>query len=92
MFSLLLRVLHENRRPDARNLSAGSYHCYTRREPAGVCGLIVPWNGPLVIGAWKLAPALAAGCSVVLKAPEQAPLSLIALGPLLAEAACRTGL
>ena len=71
--------------------AAGSYHCYTRREPAGVCGLIVPWNGPLVIGAWKLAPALAAGCSVVLKAPEQAPLSLIALGPLLAEAGLPDG-
>jgi phenylacetaldehyde dehydrogenase len=75
-----------------REISApGSYFCYTRREPAGVCGLIVPWNGPLVIGAWKLAPALAAGCSVVLKPPEQAPLSLLALGELLAEAGLPDG-
>jgi acyl-CoA reductase-like NAD-dependent aldehyde dehydrogenase len=75
-----------------REISApGSYFCYTRSEPAGVCGLIVPWNGPLVIGAWKLAPALAAGCSVVLKPPELAPLSLLALGGLLAEAGLPDG-
>jgi acyl-CoA reductase-like NAD-dependent aldehyde dehydrogenase len=71
--------------------AAGQYFCYTRAEPAGVCGLIVPWNGPLVIGAWKLAPALAAGCSIVLKPPEQAPLSLLALGTLLAEAGLPDG-
>ena len=71
--------------------AAGQYFCYTRAEPAGVCGLIVPWNGPLVIGAWKLAPALAAGCSIVLKPPEQAPLSLLALGHLLAEAGLPDG-
>jgi len=75
-----------------REISAeGRYLSYTRAEPAGVCGLIVPWNGPLVIGAWKLAPALAAGCSVVLKPPEQAPLSLLALGGLLAEAGLPDG-
>jgi len=75
-----------------REISApGSYFCYTRCEPAGVCGLIIPWNGPLVIGAWKLAPALAAGCSVVLKPPEQAPLSLLALGELLAESGLPDG-
>jgi len=75
-----------------RDISApGRYFCYTRAEPAGVCGLIVPWNGPLVIGAWKLAPALAAGCSVVLKPPEQAPLSLLALGGLLAQAGLPDG-
>jgi acyl-CoA reductase-like NAD-dependent aldehyde dehydrogenase len=75
-----------------REISApGSYFCYTRPEPAGVCGLIVPWNGPLVIGTWKLAPALAAGCSVVLKPPELAPLSLLALGELLAEAGIPDG-
>jgi phenylacetaldehyde dehydrogenase len=71
--------------------AAGQYFCYTRAEPAGVCGLIVPWNGPLVIGAWKLAPALAAGCSIVLKPPEQAPLSLLALGELFAEAGLPDG-
>lgn len=75
-----------------REISAsGNFFCYTRPEPAGVCGLIVPWNGPLVIGAWKLAPALAAGCSVVIKPPEQAPLSLLALGELLTEAGLPDG-
>ena len=75
-----------------RDISApGSYFCYTRHEPAGVAGLIVPWNGPLVIGAWKLAAALAAGCSAVLKPPEQAPLSLLALGTLLGEAGLPDG-
>jgi phenylacetaldehyde dehydrogenase len=75
-----------------REISApGRYFCYTRPEPAGVCGLIVPWNGPLVIGAWKLAPALAAGCSVVLKPPEQLPLSLLAFGELLAQAGIPDG-
>jgi len=75
-----------------REISApGRYHCYTVLEPAGVCGLIVPWNGPLAIGAWKLAPALAAGCTVVLKPPEQASLSLVALGELLSEAGLPPG-
>jgi acyl-CoA reductase-like NAD-dependent aldehyde dehydrogenase len=75
-----------------REISApGRYHCYTLREPAGVCGLIVPWNGPLAIGSWKLAPALAAGCAVVLKPPEQAPLPLLALGEFLCEAGVPDG-
>jgi acyl-CoA reductase-like NAD-dependent aldehyde dehydrogenase len=75
-----------------REISApGKYLCYTRPGPAGVCGLIVPWNGPLVIGCWKLAPALAVGCSVVLKPPELAPLSLLALGELIAEAGIPDG-
>src|SRR3546814_12812677 len=52
--------------------AAGEYHAYTRREPLGVAGLIVPWNFPLLMAAWKLAPALAAGCTCVLK-PELPP-------------------
>jgi phenylacetaldehyde dehydrogenase len=55
----------------------GVYHAYTRREPIGVVGLIVPWNFPLVITAWKVAPALAAGNTVVLKPAEQTPLSAL---------------
>jgi phenylacetaldehyde dehydrogenase len=75
-----------------REISApGNYFCYTRPEPAGVCGLIVPWNGPLVIGLWKLAPALAAGCSMVLKPPAELPLSLLAVADLLAEAGIPDG-
>jgi acyl-CoA reductase-like NAD-dependent aldehyde dehydrogenase len=57
-------------------------HCYTRREPVGVCAQIVPWNFPLLMASWKLAPALAAGCTVVLKPAEQTPLSALRLGEL----------
>jgi len=49
------------------------------REPVGVCGQIIPWNYPLVMAAWKIAPALAAGCTVVLKPAEETPLSVLAL-------------
>jgi betaine-aldehyde dehydrogenase len=59
---------------------------YTVREPVGVIGAIVPWNTPLMIAAWKLAPALAAGNTVVVKPPEDAPLSILHLAALLAEA------
>lgn len=61
-------------------------HTYVRREPVGVVGAITPWNSPLMTGAWKIAPALAAGCSVVLKPPEDAPLSTLHLGALVLEA------
>jgi aldehyde dehydrogenase (NAD+) len=59
--------------------------CYTRREPVGVCGQIVPWNFPLLMASWKVAPALAAGCTVVLKPAEQTPLSALRLGELALE-------
>ncbi|MEA2376213.1 MAG: aldehyde dehydrogenase [Thermoleophilaceae bacterium] len=61
-------------------------HVYTRREPVGVVGAIIPWNFPLLMAAWKLAPALAAGCTVVLKPAEQTPLSVLRLAELIAEA------
>jgi acyl-CoA reductase-like NAD-dependent aldehyde dehydrogenase len=61
-------------------------HVYTRKEPVGVCGQIIPWNFPLLMAAWKIAPALAAGCTVVLKPAEQTPLSAIRLGELIQEA------
>ncbi len=64
----------------------GEYHAYTRREPVGVAGLIVPWNFPLLMAAWKLAPALAAGCTCVLKPALQTPLSALRLGELIIEA------
>jgi phenylacetaldehyde dehydrogenase len=53
----------------------GRFFAYTLREPVGVVGQIIPWNFPLLMAAWKLAPALAAGCTVVLKPAEQTPLS-----------------
>jgi aldehyde dehydrogenase (NAD+) len=59
---------------------------YTVREPLGVVGAIVPWNFPLMIGTWKIAPALACGCSVVLKPAEITPLSALRLGELALEA------
>ena len=59
--------------------------CYTRREPVGVCAQIVPWNFPLLMAAWKIAPALAAGCTIVLKPAEQTPLSALRLGELALE-------
>jgi acyl-CoA reductase-like NAD-dependent aldehyde dehydrogenase len=59
--------------------------CYTRREPVGVCAQIIPWNFPLLMAAWKLGPALAAGCTVVLKPAEQTPLSALRLGQLALE-------
>ena len=62
------------------------YHAYTLREPVGVVGQIIPWNFPLLMAAWKLGPALAAGCTVVLKPAEQTPLSVLRLGELIAEA------
>ncbi len=63
-------------------VSAPNMHCYTRREPVGVCAQIIPWNFPLLMAAWKLGPALAAGCTVVLKPAEQTPLSALRLGEL----------
>ena len=67
------------------------FHVYTRREPIGVVGQIIPWNFPLLMAAWKLAPALAAGCTVVLKPAEQTPLSALRLGELIAEAGIPDG-
>src|SRR5215472_4879683 len=61
------------------------HHAYTVREPVGVAGLIVPWNAPLLMAVTKLAPALAAGCTVVLKPAEQTPLSALYLGELAQE-------
>ncbi len=69
------------------NLSQpGNFHAYTLREPIGVVGQIIPWNAPLMMCAWKLAPALAAGCTVVLKPAEQTPLTALRLGQLIQEA------
>jgi len=66
-------------------------HCYTRKEPVGVCGQIIPWNFPMLMAAWKLGPALAAGCTVVLKPAEQTPLTALRLGELALEAGIPEG-
>lgn len=65
---------------------------YTTREPVGVAALIVPWNYPLSMAAWKVAPALAAGCAVVLKPAEQTPLTALRLGELALEAGFPPGI
>jgi phenylacetaldehyde dehydrogenase len=65
---------------------ADTYHAYTRREPVGVVGQIVPWNFPLSMASWKLAPALAVGCTVILKPAEQTPLTALRLGELIQDA------
>ena len=62
------------------------FHAYTRREPVGVVGQVIPWNFPLLMAAWKLGPALATGCTVVLKPAEQTPLTALRLGELFEEA------
>jgi phenylacetaldehyde dehydrogenase len=66
--------------------SPGAFHSYTMREPIGVVGQIIPWNFPLLMAAWKLAPALAAGCTVVLKIAEQTPMSGLRLAELFDQA------
>src|ERR1700678_1537314 len=62
------------------------YLAYTLREPVGVAAQIIPWNFPLLMAAWKLGPALASGCTVILKPAEQTPLSALRLGELIMEA------
>src|ERR1700683_468877 len=64
----------------------GPFFCYTRHEAIGVCGQIIPWNFPMLMQAWKLAPALAAGNTCVLKPAEQTPLSALRIGELILEA------
>src|SRR5258708_2285261 len=64
----------------------GAMFNYTLREPMGVCGQIIPWNFPLLMAAWKLAPALAAGNTIVLKPAEQTPVTAMELGKLIQEA------
>jgi aldehyde dehydrogenase (NAD+) len=64
----------------------GDFFCYTRHEPVGVVGQIIPWNFPMLMLAWKLAPALATGNTVVMKPAEQTPLSALRIGELIVEA------
>lgn len=73
------------------NSQAGEIFSYTLKEPVGVVAAINPWNGPLGLAIWKIAPALAAGCTVVLKPAEQAPLSPLRLGELCLEAGIPPG-
>ena len=69
----------------------GDFLCYTRREPVGVAGQIIPWNFPILMVAWKWGPALAAGCTLVMKPAEQTPLTCLRLARLAQEAGVPDG-
>jgi phenylacetaldehyde dehydrogenase len=72
-------------------MPGANFHSYTLREPVGVVGQIIPWNFPLLMAAWKLGPALAAGNTVILKPAEQTPLTAVRLAGLMAEAGIPDG-
>ncbi|MGW4729790.1 aldehyde dehydrogenase family protein [Streptomyces shenzhenensis] len=72
-------------------IDGGSHHVYTTLDPVGVAALILPWNFPIMTGAFKIAPALAAGCSVVVKPAEQTPLTMLRLAELIREAGVPAG-
>lgn len=72
-------------------MKSAAFHAYTEREPLGVVAQIIPWNFPLLMAAWKLAPALAAGCTVILKPAEQTPLSATYLAGLFKQAGLPNG-
>jgi aldehyde dehydrogenase (NAD+) len=76
---------------DVLPVATPNMHCYTRKEPVGVCAQIIPWNFPILMSAWKLGPALAAGCTVVLKPAEQTPITALRLGELALEAGLPEG-
>ncbi len=69
----------------------GPFFTYTLREPVGVVGAIVPWNFPLNLASWKFAPALAAGCTVILKPASETPLTALAMADIMAEAGFPAG-
>jgi aldehyde dehydrogenase (NAD+) len=73
------------------NSMPGEYVSFTLKEPVGVVGAIIPWNGPLGATVWKVGPALATGCTVVLKPAEEAPLTSLRLGELMLEAGVPPG-
>ena len=73
------------------NSLPGEFFSYTLKEPIGVVGAIIPWNGPLGASIWKIGPALATGCTVILKPAEEAPLTPLRLGELLMDAGVPPG-
>jgi aldehyde dehydrogenase (NAD+) len=73
------------------NSLPGEFVSYTLKEPVGVVGAIIPWNGPLGSAVWKIGPALAAGCTVVLKPAEEASLAALRLGELILESGIPEG-
>jgi len=78
-------------RTGALAATAGDFHVYTRREPVGVVAAITPWNFPIVLSMWKIAPALAAGCTVILKPAAETPLTALRLAEIAREIGFPTG-
>jgi phenylacetaldehyde dehydrogenase len=72
-------------------IDGGEHHVYTTREPVGVAALILPWNFPIMTGSFKLAPALAAGCTVIVKPAEQTPLTMLRIAAICEEAGVPAG-
>jgi len=89
-FKYYANLIVEREKEQDRHIDVGnpSFDCYVRREPVGVCGLVIPWNYPLLMAAWKVAPCLASGSTCVLKPSENTPLSALEL----AAVATRIGL
>ena len=77
--------------PNVPYMPDAEWHAYTLHEPVGVVGQIIPWNFPLLMAAWKLGPALACGCTIVMKPAEQTPLSCLRLGEIMLEAGLPAG-
>ncbi|MGE7949000.1 aldehyde dehydrogenase family protein [Lysinibacillus sp. NPDC093688] len=75
----------------AVNNMPGQFHNYTEKEPVGVCAQIIPWNYPLMMAAWKIAPAIAVGCSVIVKPASLTPITAIVLGEICLEAGVPAG-
>ncbi|TWD87951.1 aldehyde dehydrogenase (NAD+) [Neobacillus bataviensis] len=73
------------------NNMPGQFHNFTEKEPVGVCAQIIPWNYPLMMAAWKVAPAIAVGCSVIVKPASLTPLTAIILGEICLEAGVPAG-
>lgn len=69
----------------------GQFHNYTEKEPVGVCAQIIPWNYPMMMAAWKIAPAIAVGCSIVVKPASLTPLTALVLGEICIEAGVPEG-
>lgn len=82
-------VLNEN---NFYKIVDGPFFTYTRHEPIGVCGQIIPWNYPILMLAWKFGPALACGNTLVLKPAEQTPLTALYIAALAKEAGFPPGL
>jgi len=83
-FKYYANLVVEREKEQDRTIDVGnpSFECFIRREPVGVCGLVIPWNYPLLMAAWKVAPCLAAGCTCVLKPSENTSLSALELAAI----------